>query len=157
MSRPGSRCRKPDAAVVVRPCGELAAANPAFGVLTEGAPRAAGTPDQCAAPCPASRRDGPPGRNLAEWAATSPAACATGYSRALIRAWRRSRPNWTPTFPARIHTQGISASPVPLRLRVPEGELRLITTFTSFATAVDVTLSELRLEAFLPADETTAT
>src|SRR5262245_49447759 len=30
-------------------------------------PRAAGTPDQCAAPCPASRRDGPPGRNLAEW------------------------------------------------------------------------------------------
>jgi len=90
-------------------------------------------------------------------AATSPAACATGYSRALIRAWRRSLPNWTPTFPARIHTQGISASPVPLRLRVPEGELRLITTFTSFATAVDVTLSELRLEAFLPADETTAT
>lgn len=46
---------------------------------------------------------------------------------------------------------------VPLRLRVPEGELRLITTLTSFATAVDVALSELRLEAFLPADETTAT
>jgi hypothetical protein len=32
----------------------------------------------------------------------------------------------------------------------------LITTLTSFATAVDVTLSELRLEAFLPADENTA-
>jgi hypothetical protein len=39
---------------------------------------------------------------------------------------------------------------------VREGELRLITTLTSFATAVDVTLSESRLEAFLPADETTA-
>ncbi|XVQ11484.1 helix-turn-helix domain-containing protein [Spirillospora sp. CA-255316] len=46
---------------------------------------------------------------------------------------------------------------VPLRLRTAEGELHLITTLTSFATAVDVTLSELHLEAFLPADETTAT
>ncbi|MFC7101662.1 hypothetical protein ACFQQB_15030 [Nonomuraea rubra] len=34
--------------------------------------------------------------------------------------------------------------------------MRLISTLTSFATAVDVTLSELRLEAFLPADEATA-
>ena len=32
-------------------------------------------------------------------------------------------------------------------------ELRLITTLTSFATAADVTLSELHLEAVLPADE----
>jgi hypothetical protein len=32
----------------------------------------------------------------------------------------------------------------------------LITTLTSFATAVDVTLAELHLEAFLPADEATA-
>jgi hypothetical protein len=45
---------------------------------------------------------------------------------------------------------------VPLRLASDEGELRLITTLTSFATAVDVTLSELHLEAFLPADEATA-
>lgn len=34
---------------------------------------------------------------------------------------------------------------VPLCLRCDEGELRLITTLTSFATAVDVTLAELRL------------
>jgi hypothetical protein len=45
---------------------------------------------------------------------------------------------------------------VPLRLRCDEGELRLITTLTSFATAVDVTLAELHLEAFLPADDATA-
>lgn len=45
---------------------------------------------------------------------------------------------------------------VPLRLHCDEGELRLITTLTSFATAVDVTLAELHLEAFLPADETSA-
>jgi transcriptional regulator with XRE-family HTH domain len=45
---------------------------------------------------------------------------------------------------------------VPLRLRVDGGELRLITTLTRFGTAVDVTVAELRLEAFLPADDTTA-
>ncbi|WP_308287348.1 helix-turn-helix transcriptional regulator [Actinomadura parmotrematis] len=45
---------------------------------------------------------------------------------------------------------------VPLRLRADGGELRLMTTITTFATAADVTLAELRLEAFLPADEATA-
>lgn len=45
---------------------------------------------------------------------------------------------------------------VPLRLRCDEGELRLITTLTSFATALAVTLAELHLEAYLPADEHTA-
>jgi hypothetical protein len=45
---------------------------------------------------------------------------------------------------------------VPLRLRCDEGELRLITTLTFFATALDVTLAELHLEAYLPADEASA-
>jgi hypothetical protein len=45
---------------------------------------------------------------------------------------------------------------VPLELRTPHGELRLMTTITSFATAVDVTVSELKLEAFLPADPAAA-
>lgn len=45
---------------------------------------------------------------------------------------------------------------VPLRMRCDTGELRFITTLTSFATATDVSLSELHLEALLPADETTA-
>jgi hypothetical protein len=45
---------------------------------------------------------------------------------------------------------------VPLRFRSPDGELSLMTTITSFATAADVTISELRLEAFLPADPFTA-
>jgi hypothetical protein len=31
-----------------------------------------------------------------------------------------------------------------------------MTTITTFATAVDVTISELRLEAFLPVDQATA-
>ncbi|MEV0288056.1 helix-turn-helix transcriptional regulator [Kribbella sp. NPDC050820] len=45
---------------------------------------------------------------------------------------------------------------VPLQLDSPYGELRLITTLTRFGTAIEVTVSELRMEAFLPADESTA-
>ena len=45
---------------------------------------------------------------------------------------------------------------VPLHLRSPHGDLHLITTLTRFGTAIDVTVSELRMEAFLPADEPTA-
>jgi hypothetical protein len=47
---------------------------------------------------------------------------------------------------------------IPLRLRAndTDSELTLLTTLTHFATATDVTLSELTLEAFLPADAATA-
>jgi transcriptional regulator with XRE-family HTH domain len=45
---------------------------------------------------------------------------------------------------------------VPLRLRSEDGELSLITTLTSFATATDISLAELHLETFLPADPRTA-
>ena len=46
---------------------------------------------------------------------------------------------------------------VPLCLAHGADELRLVTTITSFATAVDVTVAELKLEAFLPLDELTVT
>jgi transcriptional regulator with XRE-family HTH domain len=45
---------------------------------------------------------------------------------------------------------------VPLELSTPYGPMRLITTLTTFTTATDVLLSELRMEAFLPADDDTA-
>ncbi len=45
---------------------------------------------------------------------------------------------------------------VPLRLRHGDGELALLSTRTTFGTAVDVTLAELAIEAFLPADAATA-
>jgi len=45
---------------------------------------------------------------------------------------------------------------VPVRLRSADGVLELVTTITTFATAVDVTLAELKLEAFLPTNEATA-
>ena len=45
---------------------------------------------------------------------------------------------------------------VPLRLRHGDGELRFISTITTFGSAVDVTVSELSIEAFFPADDATA-
>jgi hypothetical protein len=44
-----------------------------------------------------------------------------------------------------------------LRERRRVSQLELITTLTYFGTGVDVAVAELRLEAFLPADEATAT
>lgn len=45
---------------------------------------------------------------------------------------------------------------VPLRLTTNRGVLNLISTTTVFGTPLDVTLSELALETFFPADQTTA-
>jgi transcriptional regulator with XRE-family HTH domain len=45
---------------------------------------------------------------------------------------------------------------VPLRIRHGDGELRFLSTYTTFGTAVDVTVSELSIEAFFPADAATA-
>jgi transcriptional regulator with XRE-family HTH domain len=45
---------------------------------------------------------------------------------------------------------------VPFRVRHESGELSFISTVTTFGTALDVTVSELSIEAFFPADEHTA-
>ena len=47
-------------------------------------------------------------------------------------------------------------SPCLLRLRTPIGVLSFFSTTTVFGTPVDVTLSELAIEAFFPADQQTA-
>jgi hypothetical protein len=46
---------------------------------------------------------------------------------------------------------------VPLVLRVPEGpDLHFFSTLATFGTAVDITVAELAIESFFPADEPTA-
>lgn len=45
---------------------------------------------------------------------------------------------------------------VPFRLSTDEGELSFLSTTTVFGTPVDVTLSELAIESFFPADAATA-
>ncbi|MFI0486522.1 helix-turn-helix domain-containing protein [Actinomadura sp. 9N215] len=148
----------PYPAVVVRSYGELVAANAAFGVLTEGAAPALLEPPVNVLRL-ALHPDGMARRveNLTEW--------GRHITGSLRDRARRSPDPALEHFIAELDGYVPDAEPsadhlgfaVPLRLRVDEGELRLITTLTSFATAVDVTLSELRLEAFLPADEKTAT
>ncbi|MFI0412210.1 helix-turn-helix domain-containing protein [Actinomadura sp. 3N508] len=151
----------PYPAVVVRPYGELVAANAAFGVLTEGA-----APELLEPPVNVLRLalhpDGMARRvaNLPEW--------GRHITGSLRDRARRSPDPALDEFIAELDGYVPDVEPsadhlgfaVPLRLRAAgedgSSELRLITTLTSFATAVDVTLSELRLEAFLPADEETA-
>jgi transcriptional regulator with XRE-family HTH domain len=60
-----------------------------------------------------------------------------------------------------VHTEAPAHDPaadivLPLRLRRGDDELRLICTQTTFGTAVDVTLAELSIEGFYPADTATA-
>jgi transcriptional regulator with XRE-family HTH domain len=45
---------------------------------------------------------------------------------------------------------------IPLRLMTKDGELSFISTITVFGTPIDVTLSELAIESFFPANEETA-
>jgi len=65
-------------------------------------------------------------------------------------------------YPAPAHpahndrSESTNAFVVPLRLATPLGVLSFISTTTVFGTPIDVTLSELALESFFPADAATA-
>jgi transcriptional regulator with XRE-family HTH domain len=65
----------------------------------------------------------------------------------------RGYPGGATTRPV-MHNAAIA---VPLKLRTPGGLLSFISTITVFGTPLDVTLSEMAVETFFPADETTAT
>lgn len=147
----------PYPAVVVRPYGELVAANAGLAVLTEGADRALLEPPVNVlrlALHPAGM--GARVENLAEWGRHILDSLRSEALRSPAPALDELIAELEGYVPAAVPGPDHLGFAVPLRLRTARGELRLITTLTSFATAVDVTLSELRLEAFLPADEKTA-
>ncbi|MEV6525941.1 helix-turn-helix transcriptional regulator [Longispora sp. NPDC051575] len=149
----------PYPAIVAGPHGQLVAANSAFGVLAEGA-----DPALLAPPVNVLRLalhpDGMARRvvNLADWGRHIVENLRGRADRSpdpALDELRRELEGYLPAAgPPGPDPLGFA---VPLRLRTADGELRLLTTLTSFATAVDVTLAELHLEAFLPADEATAT
>ena len=58
--------------------------------------------------------------------------------------------------PADGHAPEPASVVVPLRIRTAHGELSFLSTTTVFGTPVEVTLSELAIEAFFPADRETA-
>lgn len=149
---------EPYPAMVVRPDGEVVAWNSSVDVLLDGADPALTTP-----PFNGYRLAlhpmgmAPRIRNLPEWGQHVLGALRVATRRTpsegLDRLVAELEAYVPPPTPGAEHL-GFA---VPLRLACPEGELTLITTLTSFATAVDVTLAELRLEAFLPADDESAT
>jgi transcriptional regulator with XRE-family HTH domain len=55
-----------------------------------------------------------------------------------------------------VEAEDAGALAVPFRLRAGDGELSFLSTVTTFGTAIDITLAELTIEAFLPADDATA-
>ena len=52
--------------------------------------------------------------------------------------------------------EGSRAIAIPMRLRTDDGELAFITMIATFGTALDITLTELSIETFLPADPATS-
>jgi len=147
----------PYPAVAVRPYGEVVAANDAVAVLFEGAAewllsppvnvlRLAVHPEGMA----------PRVGNLAEWGRHIVDSLRAQLLRSPDPALESFVSELEGYLPAVEPGAGHLGFAVPLRLRCSSGELQLITTLTSFATAVDVTLAELHLEAFLPADAETA-
>jgi transcriptional regulator with XRE-family HTH domain len=148
----------PYPAIVVDRRGDLVAANEAFGLLTEGAPEELIEPPVNAYRLALHPR-GLAHRviNFGQWARHVVDALQIQVLRnpdddlsALLAELR----TYIPDQPAEPGHLGFA---VPLRLHTAEGgELELMTTITTFATAVDVTISELRLEAFLPASQFTA-
>lgn len=150
----------PCPAVVVGPGGELVLANAALELLTEGAAPALLVPPVNVLRL-ALHPEGLARRvvNLRQWGQHVVEALRARAQRspeprldALVEELQGYVPGAGAPDPEHL---GFA---VPLRLRAAggEGELQLITTLTSFATAVDVTLAELHLEAFLPGDEATA-
>jgi len=148
----------PYPAVVVRPYGELVLANAAITVMTEGASDELLTPPVNVLRL-ALHPEGMAPRvgNLAEWGrhiVDSLRRQAVRSPDPKLDAFVTELESYVPPVMNGAEHIGFA---VPLQLRCKEGELHLVTTLTSFATAVDVTLAELHLEAFLPADEPTTT
>jgi transcriptional regulator with XRE-family HTH domain len=138
----------PYPALVVDRDGGLVAANDAFGLITEGADPGLTGPGRNV-----HRLALHPGGlaprilNLAEWAR---------HILARLDPLGELHAELSGYVPELEPSAGQLGFAVPLRLRSSHGELHLMTTVTTFATAVDVTLAELKLEAFLPADAATA-
>ncbi len=155
------RAHEPYPALVVDRQHNLVAANDALGAIT------AGCAPELLAPHPNAIRialhpEGmaPRTLNLAEWSAHLLArlrreAAITGDAELeALRAEVAAYPGVAPELP--VGERVASEIVVPLRLRDGDRELAFISTISTFGTAVDVTLSELSIEAFYPANATTA-
>jgi transcriptional regulator with XRE-family HTH domain len=158
---------EPYPAVIVNRHWDLVAANrPALAILTEGVAAELLSP-----PVNALRVTLHPGglapriANLDEWSAhllgrlRREATASGDPSLTALHEELRSYPGVVEDAGADVETAAASLY-VTLRLRPPAvgdgGELALFSTVATFGTALDVTLAELSIESFFPADEATA-
>jgi transcriptional regulator with XRE-family HTH domain len=65
-------------------------------------------------------------------------------------------PGVSPREPHAPQADGANRLMVTLRMRTPLGDLAFFSTVATFGTAVDITLAELSIESFFPADPATA-
>ena len=97
--------------------------------------------------------------NLAQWRAHLVGGCTSRSRRARTRCCRSCCANCSTTRRRRRRAcprRHADAIVVPLQLATPAGVLAFFGTTTIFGTPVDVTLSELAIESFFPADAATA-
>jgi transcriptional regulator with XRE-family HTH domain len=149
----------PFPALIVDRHGDLVAANAALAVFTEGI-----APELLTPPINAYRLAlHPKGiasqvRNLTEWSRHIIQRVRQESLRDPDPELKRLLTELQSYVPAGIPEPGPDhlGFAVPLIFGSAHGELRLMTTITTFATATDVTLAELKLEAFLPTDEATS-
>jgi MmyB-like transcription regulator ligand binding domain len=147
----------PYPAMIARPHGVLVAANRAFDVFYEDV-----DPELLQAPVNTFRLAlhpkgiAPRVGNLPEWGRHITENLRARLARTPDPALEVLLVELEGYLPPLMTAPDVLGFAVPLELESRDGHLRLITTLTSFATATDITLAELELEAFLPADEATA-
>jgi transcriptional regulator with XRE-family HTH domain len=151
------RAHEPYPALIADRYGGLVAGNRALALLTDGAAAGLTSPGMNVyrlALHPAGMA--PRIANFAQWARHVIEALHAELMRnpdhRLAELYAELE-RYVPDEPLRADHLGFA---VPLQLRTGDGPVALITTITSFATATDVTISELKLEAFLPADQASA-
>jgi transcriptional regulator with XRE-family HTH domain len=148
----------PYPAVITDRDGDLVSANRAFTALTSDAARELRDPPVSLPRLLLHPRGlAPQILNLDEWAwhvIDAMRLRASRTSNDQLDALSRELEQLVPP-PPRSNPDHIGFA-VPLRLRWGDHELHLLTTLTHFGTALDVTVAELGLEAFLPADRSTA-
>jgi transcriptional regulator with XRE-family HTH domain len=153
---------EPYPAAVIDRWWDLVASNRQLGVFLEGvAPELLAPPANVLKVSLHPAGMAPRIANLAEWRAhlldrLRREIAATGDARlSQLLEEVSSYPAPAPGEPvAPVPPHGAIA--VPLRIRAGERELTFISTVATFGTAVDVTVSELSIEAFFPADAATA-
>jgi transcriptional regulator with XRE-family HTH domain len=155
------RAHEPFPAVVIDRWWNLVEANPALGLFTSGLPA-----ELLAPPVNVLRVTlhplglAPSVLNLGEWRGhllgrLARQVAATADPRlaellAELRAYPCDQPE------PEVELPGPGEVLVPLRIRSGKGDLSFLSTVSTFGTPLDVTVSELVIEAFYPADEPTA-